>query len=671
MNESILQIVISAVNEASEQIESVITSLTGIGEEAAATSASASESLSELGAEASASATTAVETWDQSLADLKEMMASADASVAEGFSGMADDAAKSGEEMQSSISSVGGKLQAVGIQLGIMGAAIAAPAVEAVKAASDQADAFDQLGNTVANVYASAATPTAGYATEVADLTAKINAQKATIAEAGAAMQKWVGTTAEVSASHEKAAASVATAQINIQKLQQQLDQLTNSQSLAGGSAADTTAQFEAAARASTKLGFDVADSATALTYLFSSTQDVTETMSAYQDAMDLAAKLNIPLAQAANDVVQAMNGQGRALRDLGINVADGLSGQTALAAIQEKVAGATQDAATHGLGPYNVAMAQMNEAMADFGTTVLPMLASFFEWLSKIIGAVDQWAEAHPKLAETLLVFLGIVSAVLLVLAPLLTLFGFLTIAVEAFNTIMGLLGITMTIGLGAALLYVAAFLAFAAIVALVIVYHQQIVDAIKAAWTAIVNFVQQHWQAILNILMPGMGSLVAFLFDNWGTIKTDVENAWNWIANFIEGIWNKIVTTAQTALTTVENLINKIMAPITAVTSAVSGITGGSGNVVGGAIKAFASGGIVYGPTLAMVGEAGPEAIIPLSAFSGGSSLAGAGGGFGGGGINVYIQGGTYLDQGGASMIANALATQIGRQLKLKNYF
>ena len=142
-------------------------------------------------------------------------------------------------------------------------------------------------------------------------------------------------------------------------------------------------------------------------------------------------------------------------------------------------------------------------------------------------------------------------------------------------------------------------------------------------------------------------MGTLVAFLFDHWGTIKTDVEDAWNWIENFISGIWNKIVTAAQTALTTVENLINKIMAPINAVTGAVSGITSGIGNVVGGAIKAFAAGGIVSSPTLALVGEAGPEAIIPLSAFAGGSSLGGGGGGIGGG-ITININGGKFLEPG-----------------------
>jgi hypothetical protein len=674
VNESILQIVVTAVNEASEQIESVINSLAGIGEEAASASSSASESLSELGTEAAASASQAVESWDQSLAELQSAMATADASVAEGFGSMAEDAATASTEMESSISSVGGKLQAVGIQLGIMGAAIAAPAVEAIKAAGDQQDAFDQLGNTVANVYASATKPTAGYATEVADLTAKIGAQRASIAEADAAMGKWTGTIAEVGANHEKAAASIATAQVNLSKLEQQLATLTNVQSLAGGSASQTADQFEAAARASTSLGFDVADSATALTYLFSSTNSVTETMSAYQDAMDLSAKLNIPLTQAANDVVQAMNGQGRSLRDLGINVADGLAGQTALDAIQQKVAGSAQLAATQGLGPLNVAQATFNKTMADFGTSVLPMLNTFFEELTKITNAIDQWAQAHPRLAESLLVFLGLVSGILLVLAPLLTLFGFLVIAVEAFNTVMALMGVALEIGIGAALLYIAAFLAFAAIVALVIVYHKQILAAIEYTWNAVIDYVSDKMLALSGYISKGLSDIQNVWQSIWTGLDTFVVNIWTAIGGdvqkgltYIEGIINGFATTIQ-------NIYKNVMAPITAITSAVSAVGNAAGSVIGGTIKAFASGGIVNSPTLALVGEAGPEAIIPLSAFAGGSSLSGGGiGGFGGGGggIVINIQGGYYLDQNAAQQIGNALATSIGRQLKLKNFF
>jgi phage-related minor tail protein len=125
--------------------------------------------------------------------------------------------------------------------------------------------------------------------------------------------------------------------------------------------------------------------------------------------------------------------------------------------------------------------------------------------------------------------------------------------------------------------------------------------------------------------------------------------------------------VSSAQTAIGTIQNLINSIMAPINALTGAANNIAGGIGGFATTAIKAFASGGIVTSPQLALVGEAGPEAIIPLSAFSGGSSLAGTGAGGGSGNIVININGGQFLNQGGAQQIAQALATMIGRQLKL----
>jgi hypothetical protein len=55
----------------------------------------------------------------------------------------------------------------------------------------------------------------------------------------------------------------------------------------------------------------------------------------------------------------------------------------------------------------------------------------------------------------------------------------------------------------------------------------------------------------------------------------------------------------------------------------------SGGGSSITGydapGSISAYAGGGIVTRPQLALIGENGPELVIPLDAFSGGSSLAG----------------------------------------------
>jgi len=84
------------------------------------------------------------------------------------------------------------------------------------------------------------------------------------------------------------------------------------------------------------------------------------------------------------------------------------------------------------------------------------------------------------------------------------------------------------------------------------------------------------------------------------------------------------------------------------------------------------LAEGGIVTGPTPAMIGEAGPEAVIPLDRLNelvgGGAAMAGASGG--------TVQGGRPSVQGGAITIplqmisqgkakGDALRSQTGRNV------
>ena len=122
------------------------------------------------------------------------------------------------------------------------------------------------------------------------------------------------------------------------------------------------------------------------------------------------------------------------------------------------------------------------------------------------------------------------------------------------------------------------------------------------------------------------------------------------------------------------VSNIAGKISAPIQSITSFVSsaasaaGRIGSSiGNAVSSVVPHFASGGIVNGPTYALVGEAGPEAIIPLSMLGRGGSAIGNNQS---GSINVYLSGNFYTDQQNATRIGNMIAKVLNQQLKLKNY-
>ena len=143
-----------------------------------------------------------------------------------------------------------------------------------------------------------------------------------------------------------------------------------------------------------------------------------------------------------------------------------------------------------------------------------------------------------------------------------------------------------------------------------------------------------------------------------------------WTDISNFITNIWTTIQNTVKTGVNDVIGAINGFINALDAIHISIPAIQI-PGTKLGTPavnlgfnipdIPMLADGGIVLGPTLAMIGEAGPEAVIPLS---------GAGAGAGGQTIQVFIQGGNYLDSQGATMIGNALARQIIQQIRVTNY-
>lgn len=206
-----------------------------------------------------------------------------------------------------------------------------------------------------------------------------------------------------------------------------------------------------------------------------------------------------------------------------------------------------------------------------------------------------------------------------------------------------------------------------------------------------------REHWQAISSFFTDLWNTIKAFLKETWNWITSlfntslsgiqDVWNAvWGGVSSFFIGIWDGVKGALSSALGFLRSEIGTfvswaegVFAPVQAVVSAIGGaasgfmsaIKTGAGAVanVGSQITHFATGGIVNGPTIALVGEAGPEAIIPLSSFNNGMSLA-RGGSAGGATIIVNINGGNYLDAQGATMIANQLARQVVRQVRVANY-
>ena len=135
------------------------------------------------------------------------------------------------------------------------------------------------------------------------------------------------------------------------------------------------------------------------------------------------------------------------------------------------------------------------------------------------------------------------------------------------------------------------------------------------KTVWKVIKSATQTVWHFLDNDIFhplekfyndtipPALKTLKSLWKSVWDGIKSAVQTVWKVIKPIFDGIMSAI---------------NTITSGISAVTGAIGSIFGGGGSGGGAASHAlphrFAAGGIVARPTLAIVGEAGPEAIVPL---------------------------------------------------------
>lgn len=680
MDEQDLQIQVTAVDDASEALDGVAETATEMGEtfsEAAATINTALSTVTssltaaeeaiaeaavasldqweEVGPGIAESIEAAVPTVQEALAQLIEVNQEAAQQVLaqwaeEGAAMEADLAAAMAEteaEVEESTSNMSAGFLGMGIALRLVGQPLQNFYETAVEGAATVQEAQVSLSSVVQDAITQGG--------QVADTDSdigkqkqyvidQINAQKAALAAAEVQVSGYGKTTEQLNAAEGEQSAKIATITDQIGVLSGQLDRFNNLQTMAGTSAASVTAQFEAAARANTSLGFSYDDSLNSLSMALVGTGDMTSALQENAVAMDIVALKGGTVESATDALNKAMAGNSFALQQYGVNVKEGVSGLQILKDVMDQVSGTAQAQASTWAGQIAIVQAKWDLLMNDLGSTQGGVLGPFLKMVEDVITGLDNWANAHPKIAQAVLLFIGVLGTLMVVVGSLLVLFGLVAVGIGAVAAGWVALGILIT--------------------AVVIT----IVAEVIANWNAILDFLKKNWEAIIEIFVPGLGFLVAFLFNNWSTIKGDVEAAWNWIYNFIKGIWTSIVSDATAAINQVESLIQKIMAPITAVTSAVQGIAGGIGSSITSGIKAFASGGIVNSPTLALVGEAGPEAIIPLSSFDGGSGLGG-GSGVGGGNGNIVINiTGTFLSQNAAAQLSQMIAHSLNTNIKLR---
>lgn len=131
------------------------------------------------------------------------------------------------------------------------------------------------------------------------------------------------------------------------------------------------------------------------------------------------------------------------------------------------------------------------------------------------------------------------------------------------------------------------------------------------KAIWSGIQSvlhvawkFIQQHFGFILTVAFGPLGLAISVLVKNW-------KGAWKGITGALKSAWDFM-----------KPIFDAIGKAASAVGNFISGIFGGGGGkpkpssgIAAHNIPHMAAGGLVTKPTLAIVGEAGPEMVVPLT--------------------------------------------------------
>ena len=161
---------------------------------------------------------------------------------------------------------------------------------------------------------------------------------------------------------------------------------------------------------------------------------------------------------------------------------------------------------------------------------------------------------------------------------------------------------------------------------------------DMFQKAWTGLTNIFSklgswfgERWADVTNAL----SKVASWFGDIFGKAFDAVKNAFSSIGDFFSGVWDTVKSifvnagqmvgeavggafksAVNAVLGTIENVVNGFIRMINGVLGVVRNLPGLGwvGSVSTVSLPRLARGGIVDSPTIAMIGEAGKEAVVPL---------------------------------------------------------
>lgn len=327
-----------------------------------------------------------------------------------------------------------------------------------------------------------------------------------------------------------------------------------------------------------------------ALSKLITQTKSVAEAQKGASLAMDIAAATGKPLESVTDALAKAYGGNTKALAKLSPElkglIKDGMTTEEAFAKLSDTFGGAATTKANTAQGQFERLKVSLAETKETIGAALLPVIEKILPYLQKL----GEWASENTT---TFLVIAGVISGI--------------AAAVLLVNTAMSVWSATTKA-------FTAIQTAFNAVLAmnpigLIVIGIGLLVAALVIAY--------KKFEGFRNVVDSVFGFIKTAVSGSIGVIKGYFEG----LLGFYKGMFNGVATLWN-------NTFGKLSFKVP---GWVPGI-GGKGFDVPN-IPMLANGGIVTSATLALIGESGPEAVIPLDRLNQVSP---------GGNMYVTVQGG-----------------------------
>lgn len=487
-------------------------------------------------------------------------------------------------------------------------------------------------------------------------------------------------------------------AEVQMAKVDAILATLPASASTAVGGLSGLRQEIDKVSQANIKLAFDDEDTAESLARLTQTTGDYQEALKLNTMAMDLARFKNIDLTTATSALMKMNSGSMRELKALGITVEDNTTKEDAYRIVMEKTAGQAQAYADTVQGKTEAMKISFANLQEGIGQALTPAFNKLAETLMPVIERFSTWANNNPDLLAKIIMIGG-------ALAGIISAIGILGMVLPSIIAGFSALGVILGILFSPIGLIIGAILALIAVGVLLYKHWDEVSAFAMNIWNGLANFFQGVWDVIkqifsvavaliLGIVITAFDAMGIDIFDVIERIKTALTVAWDWM----NGVFTKISNAIVAGFNFISSFFKTATKPLSDAWSALWGAIGGTvmsvwegikntiksginwiidkinwfirkandiakvgANAVGIKIPAIpeipllAEGGIVNRPTLAMVGEAGPEAVVPLNKagmFSG---------------ITLNISGNTVIGRNGMEELTEIIGNNLARKLNL----